>query len=202
MPQFIEIPKDREVVEAYQFDGTLESAKTIVDWVKSVHKYGYLTYSASLPLELYVNNYATIGGSARIEVKPYSYVVFRDGICSVVPRREFESRYEPHPQPEPQPQNEEESDNNFHKLMTAIDDITTEQLIALGIIESDPRLLQLLEQVEELLDGIDCKEDEVGCHGYGGWWQTEDGAKFGNIKLHELKKLIQKHWTKSNTTES
>jgi hypothetical protein len=191
MPHFIEIPKDIKVVEAYQFDGTLESAKTIVHWFKSIGKYGRLEYSNSGCSGLYVNNFA----ATQIKVQPSTYIIVHDNIhIQVLPQDEFESKYQP------QPLTEEESDNNFNKLMKAIDNTTPEQLIALGIIEPDPRLTDLLDQVEKLLDGINCREDEEGPYGSSGWWLTEDGAMVGRIKLRELEELIQSHWS-NNTTQ-
>jgi hypothetical protein len=131
----------------------------------------------------------------QIKVQPSTYIIVHDNIhIQVLPQYEFESKYQP------QPLTEEESDNNFNKLMKAIDNTTPEQLIALGIIEPNLRLTDLLDQVEKLLDGINCREDEEGPYGSSGWWLTEDGAMVGRIKLRELKELIQAHWS-NNTTQ-
>jgi hypothetical protein len=179
MPHFIEIPKDRKVVEAYQFDGTLESGKTIIDWVHSIGKYGYVQYRSNGRSQLFVRNDKM--SSDYQEALHSAYLVFIDNRLMIVSQEEFEYDYQP------QSPTEEVSDKECNELTTV------------GIIEPDHRLTDLLYQVEKLLDGINRKEDEVGPHGFSGWWQTEDGAAFGNIKLNELKKLIQSHWPKNTT---
>jgi hypothetical protein len=52
-----------------------------------------------------------------------------------------------------------------------------------------PSTEKLFTELDQLLYGIDRHSD----HPEGGWWETEDGAKFGRIKLRELKELITRH---------
>jgi len=52
-----------------------------------------------------------------------------------------------------------------------------------------PSTEKLFSELDQLLDGIDRYSD----HPEGGWWETEDGAKVGRIKLRELKDLITRH---------
>lgn len=53
----------------------------------------------------------------------------------------------------------------------------------------EPTDQHLFLKIDALLDGIDRDE----CDPKGGWWETSDGAKFGRIKLRELKELIAQH---------
>lgn len=43
----------------------------------------------------------------------------------------------------------------------------------------------LLEQIEEILDGIDRTEQHEG------WWETSVGEEFGKTKLEEIRKLLK-----------
>jgi hypothetical protein len=52
-----------------------------------------------------------------------------------------------------------------------------------------PSTEKLFSELDQLLDGI----DRCNNHPEGGWWQTEDGAKVGRIKLRELQELITRH---------
>jgi hypothetical protein len=47
--------------------------------------------------------------------------------------------------------------------------------------------MTLIEQVQELLKGI----DQTECDFSDGWWETSDGAKFGAEKLKALIDLIK-----------
>lgn len=47
---------------------------------------------------------------------------------------------------------------------------------------------ELIEQVKEVLSGIDQEETEND----EGWWGTPDGAEFGESKLKEVITLIEK----------
>ncbi len=47
------------------------------------------------------------------------------------------------------------------------------------------RMMTLIEQIKELLKGID-KTDDIG-----GWWETPTGAKFGAEKLKKLLAIVE-----------
>jgi hypothetical protein len=47
--------------------------------------------------------------------------------------------------------------------------------------------MQLIEQVKELLKGIDQDQSKSA----EGWWETSTGASFGKEKLEELINLIK-----------
>lgn len=61
-----------------------------------------------------------------------------------------------------------------------------------GATEAD-----LFLKIDALLDGM----DRVDSDPKGGWWATGDGAKFGRIKLRELKELIAEHQQGSVSVE-
>ena len=46
-------------------------------------------------------------------------------------------------------------------------------------------MMTLIEQIKELLKGID-KTDDIG-----GWWETPTGAKFGAEKLKKLLAIVE-----------
>jgi len=48
--------------------------------------------------------------------------------------------------------------------------------------------MSLIEQIKELLKGIDQTESESN----DGWWETSVGADFGKEKLKELLVLVEK----------
>jgi hypothetical protein len=55
--------------------------------------------------------------------------------------------------------------------------------------EQGPTEADLFLKIDAMLDGIDRHNSDPK----GGWWETSDGARFGRIKLRELKELIVEH---------
>lgn len=52
--------------------------------------------------------------------------------------------------------------------------------------------MQLLEELEKILDGIDKNElDDKS-----GWWETSEGAEFGKAKLEEIRALLKEELAK------
>jgi len=60
-----------------------------------------------------------------------------------------------------------------------------------------PTEADLFLKIDALLDGIDRDDSDPK----GGWWETGDGAKFGRIKLRELKELIAEYQQGSVSVE-
>jgi hypothetical protein len=52
-----------------------------------------------------------------------------------------------------------------------------------------PSTEKLFREIDQLLDGIDRRVD----HPEGGWWETDDGGRFGKIMLRKIKETISRH---------
>jgi hypothetical protein len=52
-----------------------------------------------------------------------------------------------------------------------------------------PSTEKLFHELDQLLDGIDRRVE----HPKGGWWETDDGGRFGKIMLRKIKETISRH---------